>query len=149
MVLLSKDVIGKKVGSFKYTIEKSKIIEFCQAIGEKNPIYFDSNIAQESGFKDTPLPPTLQTCFIFWGYPTLWDDGKNFGIDVDRLLHLKQEYEYHKTIYPSTTISGHVVIDDVKTGKMDMVTLKIIIKDQEDDLCIESKMSIIIRPKED
>ena len=147
MLTLTKDIIGKKLPSFEFTVERGKIIEFCLACGEKNPIFLDKQAAIEAGFEDTPIPPTFQTVFNFWGYPKLMEDMRTLGIDTDRLLHLKEEYRYFASIYPNTKIKAEISVSDTKVGKMNTVTFRSTYKNSNDQLLLEAYMTIIIRPE--
>jgi acyl dehydratase len=144
---LSKDIIGTKLDPYTFVVERGKVQEFCKAIGETNPIYLDPEAAKAAGFADTPIPPTFQTAFQFWGYPKIWDDMTAMGIDTSRLLHMKEEYTYLKPIYPGTTIHAEGAVSDVKIGKMNMVTFKSTYKNEKGEACIEAEMGIVIRPE--
>lgn len=145
---ISKDLAGKKLPSYQYTVERGKVREFCLAIGETNPVYLDVDAAKQAGFADTPIPPTFQTAFVFWGwgFEKFWKDLSDLGIDTNRLLHMKEDYTYIKPIYPGTTITAQGEISDVKTGKMDMITFKTVYSDASGP-CIEAEMAIVIRPE--
>lgn len=147
MPQLSKDIIGTKLDTYTFTVERGKVKEFCKAIGETNPIYLDPKAAKDAGFDDTPIPPTFQTTFQFWGYPKIWDDMKNMGIDTSRLLHMKEEYTYLKPVYPGTTVTATGGVIDVKVGKMDMVTFKTVYSDEKGQPLIEAEMAIVMRPE--
>lgn len=147
MAELSKDLIGRKLEPFSVTVERGKIKEFCKAIGETNPIYFDAEEAKKAGFEDSPIPPTFQTSFTFWGYETFWEDLEAMGIDTKRLLHMKEEYEYLKPIYPGNTITIAGEVVDVKVGKMNMVTMANSFKNENNEECIKAEMAIVIRPE--
>ncbi len=146
MVSLSKDLIGKKLSSYTYTVERQKILEFCLAIGETNPIYTNQEAARQAGYEDTPIPPTFQTTFTFWGIPTFMQDIQKLGIDTDHLLHMKEEYTYLRQIYPQTEIIGNMEIADVKIGKMNMVTFRNTFQNQNKEDCIKADMTIVITP---
>ena len=147
MTELSKDLIGHKLPKFSMTVERGKIKEFCKAIGETNPIYLDSEAAKAEGYSDTPAPPTFQTAFTFWGYETFWEDLEKMGIDVKRLLHMKEEYTYGVPMYPGDTINIEGLVSDVKIGKMNMVTIRNIMKNDKGETCVEAEQSIVIRPE--
>lgn len=142
---ISKDAIGKKLDKFEYVVERGKVKEFCLAIGETDPIYWDLEAAKKAGYPDTPVPPTFQTVIQFWGYPKLWDDMVAMGIDIKRLLHFKEEYTYLKPIYPGKYWAQTEIVD-VKTGKMDMVTFRTTYCNEKDEPCIQAEMAIVIRP---
>lgn len=143
---LSKDIVGKKLDRFEFVVERGKVKEFCLAIGETNPIYTDLEAAKKAGYENTPVPPTFQTAILFWGYPKIWEDMVQYGIDIKRLLHLKEEYVYHKPIYPGNVWAQSEIID-VKTGKMDMVTFKTTFYNEKNEPLVDAEMAIVIRPK--
>lgn len=145
---LSKDLIGQKLKSFSFKVEKGKIREFCLAIGETNPIFFEESEAKKAGYEGIPIPPTFQTCFQFWGYPEIFKDMKKMGIDTNRLLHMKEEYTYLRPIYAGMTIYSEGEVVDVKTGKMEVVTFRTTYKNENQEPCIIAEMGIILRPKE-
>jgi acyl dehydratase len=69
----------------------------------------------------------------------------SFGIDIKRLLHLKEEYTYLKPLYPGKVWAQSEVVD-VKTGKMDMVTFRTTYHNSKDEPIIQAEMAIVIRP---
>jgi hypothetical protein len=142
---ISKEIVGKKMDRFEFVVERGKIKEFCLAIGETNPIYTDIEAAKKAGYADTPAPPTFQTTIQFWGYPKIWSDMTSFGIDIKRLLHLKEEYTYVQPLYPGKIWAQSEIVD-VKTGKMDMVTFKTTYHNDKDEPVIHAEMAIVIRP---
>ncbi len=144
---LTKELAGTPLRSYHFTVERGKIHEFCKAIGETNPIYLDPEAAKAAGYKDTPVPPTFQTAFQFWGYRELWDDMRDMGIDTSRLLHAKEEYIYLNPVYPGDVIHAKGKVEDVKAGKMSIVVFHTIYSNQEQLPCIEARFSIIIRPE--
>lgn len=144
---ISKDLVGKKLDRYEFVVERGKIKEFCQAIGETNPIYFDLEAAKKEGYKDIPAPLTFPTVIQFWGYPKIWEDMSSMGVDVGRILHLKEEYEYKQILYPGK-VHAQAEVVDVKTGKMDMITFRTTIFNEADEPVIEAEMAIVIRPKE-
>ena len=147
MAELSKDIIGKKLDPYTITVEKGKIREFCMAIGETNPVYFDLDAAKKAGYANIPIPPTFQTSFMFWGYPKIWDDMRELGIDTERLLHMKEEYTFIKPVVAGMEIKAQAEVSDVKTGKMNMVTFKTVYSSLTGEALIEAEMAIVIRPE--
>ena len=144
MLALSKDLIGKKFEPYTYIVGREKIREFCLSIGETNPIYIDQQTAKQAGFSDTPIPPTFQTAFIFWGMPTFMQDIQELGIDTDHMLHLKEKYDYMRPVYPDAKITAQLEVADVKLGKMNMVTFRSIFLNQKKEACIKAEMTIVI-----
>lgn len=69
---LDTSYVGKEFGPFYFTVERGKIKEFCLAIGDDNPLFFDPGYAKEKGYKDTPAPLTFPIVMNFWAFPELY-----------------------------------------------------------------------------
>jgi hypothetical protein len=111
--MAGKDLIGKEFKEFSFKVEEGKIKELCLAIGDENPIYQSLDAAKEAGYPAIPMPLTMPTCFLFWGFPKLYQDMGELGIDSGKILHLKQDYEYLVPIYAGTVVTGKMKITDV------------------------------------
>ena len=115
--MFDQSKLGHSFPPFTIEVERGKIHELALAIGDENPIYHDRNIAQTMGYRDVPLPPTAPTIFSFWGNTQLWQQLASVGINVMRVLHGEEEYEYLSPIYPNDTITGVATIIDGKTRR--------------------------------
>ncbi|HNZ28060.1 MAG TPA: MaoC family dehydratase N-terminal domain-containing protein [Spirochaetota bacterium] len=135
---------GKVFDSFTYKVERCKIKELAQAIGDDNPLFYDKDYAVSQGYKDTPAPLTFPTVINFWGYPEIWKRMSEIGIDVKRLLHAKEEYQYIEPIYPGDVLTGTVKVDSMRSGGlMDMVTFKSTFI-REGKEALTAKMTIVV-----
>ncbi|WP_433742475.1 FAS1-like dehydratase domain-containing protein [Falsibacillus pallidus] len=140
------DKAGLKTKEFGFTIERGKIKEFAQAIGDLNPIYFDLSAALEQGYDDIPIPPTFATVIEMWA-----------GLDFEKLiellelnplnvLHGEQEYEYMKTICAGEVISGQMeVVKHVQKGNMDFFKLETVFRDSTGLIAMISRSTVIER----
>lgn len=137
---------GKSFEPFTFEVERAKIRELCLAIGDENQIFFDKDVAKASGYKDTPAPLTFATVMNFWGYPEVWEGMKEMGVDIQRLLHAKEEYEYCSLIYPGDVLTGAVSVESMRDGAMGMVSFKTTYRRGE-EVVMTAKMTIIIPPK--
>ena len=87
--------------------------------------FFDEEEAKKAGYEDTPVPPTFGTLMNFWGYPEIWDRMKELGVNVQRLLHASEAYEYFEPIYPGDVIAGVVKVDSLRSSSnMDIASFK-------------------------
>lgn len=136
---------GKEFPSYTFKVEHSKIRELCGAIGDQNPIFFDSEEAKKEGYKDCPAPLTFASLMSFWGYPEIWNRMTDIGIDIKRLLHVKEEYEYLELIYPGNELTGTVSVDALRDGKMQMACFKTTFK-RGDEVVLIAKMTIMVPP---
>lgn len=135
---------GREFPAFTFEVERSKIKELCMAIGDSNPLFLDKEHAQKAGYEDTPASLTFPTLMNFWGYPEIWTRMTEMGIDVKKLLHAKEEYEYFSPIYPGDRIVGKVIVDSMRASSaMDMVTFKSIYV-REGKEVLTAKMTIVV-----
>lgn len=135
---------GKEFPEYSFEVDRCKIKELCLAIGDTNPLFFDKEYAKGQGYKDIPAPLTFATILNFWGYPEIWKRMTDMGVDVKKLLHAKEEYEYFSPIYPGDTITGKVVVDSMRdSSAMDMVTFKSVYS-RGNEVVLIAKMTIVV-----
>jgi len=91
-----QDLIGQEFPPFDLPVERGKIREFANAIGDDNPIYSDPAHAAKSAFGGILAPPT------FVATKSFWRQGESVfelaGFDPHFRLHGEEEYEYFKPI---------------------------------------------------
>ena len=142
--MLDTNAQGKSFTPYTYEIDRSKIKELCLAIGDNNPLFFDKEFAIKQGYKDTPTPLTMPTLISFWGYPEIWNRMIEIGIDVKRLLHAKEDYEYITPVYPGDILTGTTVVESLRSSSaMDMVTFKTTFTRNNENVII-AKMTIVV-----
>ena len=143
--------IGQSFASSTIEVQRNKIDELTTAIGDDNPIYHSREAAQAAGLQDVPLPPTAPTLFNFWSSKTRGNDLASLGIDVRRILHGEEEYEYLTPIYPGDVLTGISTVLDGKTrqGKdgssMDIITTETRYRNQYDQPALNAKTTIVVR----
>jgi acyl dehydratase len=136
---------GKEIAAFTFEVDRSKIRELCAAIGDPNPVFTDREAARKEGFADTPAPLTFATIIIFCGCPGIWERISEIGIDIKRLLHAKEEYEYLAPIYPGDRLNAVIRVEALRGGAMEMAAFKTTCT--RDGLpVLVSRMTIIVPP---
>jgi Acyl dehydratase len=149
--MFDKEKLGYSFPPFLITLERGKIHELAAAIGDENPLYHDVAAAKAAGYQDIPLSPTGPTMFTFWGNTQLWEQLRGVGINVMRILHGEEEYEYLAPIQPGDTLTGVTTIVDGKSrrGKdgssMDVVTTETSYTNQEHVLVLRAKTVFVVR----
>src|SRR5206468_6027745 len=81
-VALNRDLIGKEYGDVEFEVERDRIVQFADAIGDDDPRYRS----------DEPIaPPTFPTVLqIATGGQIVLDP--ELGLDYSRVVHVEQEY---------------------------------------------------------
>jgi acyl dehydratase len=157
--MADKTKIGKVFPPYVFEVEKGKIAEFAMAVSQaenKNkvkPIYVDANAAKAAGYGDIVPPPTFQTSFLMWAGSGLLSLLQELDINLGRLLHGEEEYEYFTAIHPGDVLTSTTMVADMydkekkdKPGKfMEFTVLETEIKNQRGELVIRSRTTAVER----
>lgn len=110
--MLDKSIIGTEMGGTTMVVERGKIHEFALAILDDNPVYNEP---------DALVPPTFTMAIAHWPAPSGGQGAKlaELGLDLLRILHAGQEYEYLGEIRAGDTLTTRSQISDMseKEGK--------------------------------
>lgn len=139
--------VGKEYPPFLWEVERGKIRELVQAIGDKNPVYLDRDAALKAGYQDTPASPTFITVPLMWTN-ALFKFIKDMNIDFAKVLHGEETYEYFQEIYPGDVLTGRPIIAgmDRKSGKggdMNIFRVEIMYTNQKDEPVIKTTTVIV------
>jgi acyl dehydratase len=142
--------IGFEFAPFRFVVERGKIREFALAIGDDNPIYTDQAAAAEAGFADVTIPPTFPTVIDMWGGPDFFQLVEALQLDLLKVLHGEQEYEYLGDVYPGDEIIATIKVTDAKTrsgssGAMNLFTLETVYSNQRGEKVMIARSTIVER----
>jgi len=148
-VMADKSMVNKEFPPFTWEVERGKIRELVQAIGDKNPIYMSKKAAIEAGYWDMPASPTFITVPLMWTN-IFMNAIKTLKINYAKVLHGEEDYEYLQEIYPGDVLAGRmrVVSMDEKSGKsgsMDLVRLEMIYSNQKDEVVLKASTLLVER----
>ena len=149
--MFDKSKIGYSFPPFTIEVELGKIRELALAIGDDNPIYQSREAAQAAGYPDVPLFPTAPTLFTFWGNAKMVSQIVSLGINVMRVLHGEEEYEYLAPINAGDILTGVMTVVDGKTrqGKdgssLDILTTEIRYTNQHGQPVLNAREMILVR----
>ena len=146
--MIDKSVIGKKYKVSSFEIENGKIRELARAIGDNNPVFYNKDAAVKDGYAGLALPPTFATVFALAG--GLMTVVKDLKIDMAKLLHGGQEYQYFAEIKPGDSVSGETEITGVieKSGKggiMDLVIMETTYYNQDSKKVLCDKCTLVVK----
>jgi acyl dehydratase len=157
--MADKSKSGMEFSPYTFEVEKGKIAEFAMAISQKedkdqvNPLYVNREAAQKAGYKDIIAPPTFQTCFPLWAGGGLMPVIQALGINLFKLLHGEEEYDYLGAIHPGDIMTGKSKVVDMydkekkdKPGKfMEFTVIETEIRNQRGELVIKSRSTLVER----
>lgn len=141
---------GIKLPSFTLVVERVKIKELVEAIGDENPIYRDPDAAMAEGYLDTPCPPTFITLAFQEFTGVFLRALAELEISLVRAIHGEEEYEYLLPIYPGDRLTVTPVVESIvekksRSGDLVLVTLRTVVMNQRDQAVLRTKSLIIER----
>jgi acyl dehydratase len=147
--MADKTAAGKEFPPYVWEVERGKIREMAQAIGDGNPIYADKEAAIREGYQDVVASPTFITVASMWtgiGRTVL----KELKINYARVLHGEESYEYFQEIYPGDILTGRSKIVSIhtkagKSGDMDIVTRETLFTNQRNETVLKAKTVTVER----
>jgi acyl dehydratase len=151
--MVNEAIVGMEFPSFEFFIERGKIKEFARAMGDKNPLYFDEELAKSMGFRSIPAPPTYTTSFLHQvpDEDFLLRMMQDMGINVATSVHGESEFEYLAPICAGDVLTVKMTIKDVyskegkRGGKMNFITAEATYTNQDGELVEKDRMLFIER----
>jgi acyl dehydratase len=125
--MTDKSKLGMEFPVYTMVVDKTKIAEFAAAIALKDskdeidPIYYDEEAAKKAGYKGIPVPLTFMTSFFFWANG-LMRVVQALNVDLGKLLHNEEEYEYFGYIYAGDVVNCKMKVAEMyERGKRDRI----------------------------
>lgn len=145
--MLDKTKIGHEFTSFTTDIEKGRLKFFAKAIGETDPIYSDEEAAKAAGYKAIPAPPTFMFSVDLEG-PDFLPMLSLLDMDIGRILHGTQDFEYFGQIFAGDKITQTSKIADIfdkKNGALEFVVQESSYTNQDGELVGKAQQTIVYR----
>lgn len=138
-------------------VEKGAIKRFADAVGDRNPLYWDEEYARNSRYGSIIAPPG------FFGWPTTWTGAMPglarwreqvratiLGSGYSRALDAGIEYEFFRPVRAGDTLAALETIADIseregKQGKMVLQTTETTYTSQRGDLVAKARVMLIYR----
>ncbi|MEQ1754462.1 MAG: MaoC family dehydratase N-terminal domain-containing protein [Micropepsaceae bacterium] len=145
--MIDKKFIGKVLPPAVLEIEKGRLRFFAKAIGETNPIYTDEHVAKAAGYSSLPAPPT----FIFAAEldaNTLMPALQEMGVNLSRILHGEQRFDYVEPIVAGDTItveSRFTDIYDKKNGALEFLVKESVVTNQHGKRVANIRSVLVVR----
>jgi acyl dehydratase len=146
--------LAERAIEFELPVERGKIREFALAVGEDNPLFFDSEEARRHGLPDIVAPPTF-TVTQLWEVPRD-EREKRLGarLDYERVLHGEQEFTYKRlpvageVLRGTMRISNDVTKEGRRGGTMRFVTYESRFVDGDGDEVLTARYTLLETSKD-
>ena len=145
--MIDRDNIGKSFDPLVVDVEKGQLKFFAKATAEGNPIYTDEAAAKAAGYAALPAPPTFGFSLNL-AKPNPFDNFMAMGIDLNRVLHASQEFEYIAPILAGDTITLKDSVKDIydkKGGALEFVIIETTATNQKDEHVLSMTNTLVVR----
>lgn len=145
--MIDKKYIGQAFLPVIADVEKWQLKFFAKAVRETNPIYFDEEVAQAAGHRSILAPPTY-ACTLSCSVPDPFAKFIAMGMNLQRILHAQQRFEYFGPIYAGDKITFESRIADIyenRGGSMQFVIEETVATNQEGEVTTRLRQTIVER----
>lgn len=121
---IDRSVIGTVLPETTLLVDRSRLRLFAKATGTTDPVYTDIGAARAAGHPDLPVPPTF-LCALHNEQPDPLSWIADLGVDLARVLHGEQSFEYRSMAYAGQYLTARSRITDVyrkKGGALEFLT---------------------------
>jgi acyl dehydratase len=130
-----------------YEVSRVKIAEFADAIGDPNPVYRDTAVAQAAGHPDVIAPPTFAIVVSMVGAGHALDDP-GLGLDYSMVVHGEQRFSYTRPLRPGDVVTAQATIDSIRAvGSLSMMTTRTEIRTTAGELVCTAVSTLVERGK--
>jgi len=157
--MADKSKLGYEFPSHCLEVEKGKIAEFAMAVAQKdapekiNAIYTDEAVAKQAGYPGIIIPPTFPTSVMVRTGGGLMGVVNALGLDLARLLHTEEEYEYFGSVCAGDTLTCRMKVvdmyDRVREGMpgkaLEFTVVETEMKNQRGELVIKARSTLVER----
>ncbi len=114
--MTDKSLNGPALGGGSVDVEKGRLRFFAQATGQRDPVYTDESAAHAAGHPALPVPPTFLMC-LGSEVADLRQTLATLKMDLGRILHAEQAFEYHRMAYAGDTLTFETQVADIYEKK--------------------------------
>ncbi|MGB0906955.1 MAG: MaoC family dehydratase N-terminal domain-containing protein [Maricaulaceae bacterium] len=145
--MIDRANIGKSYPPLVVDVEKGQLKFFAKSTAETNPIYTDEDAAKAAGYPALPAPPTFGFSLNL-AKPNPFDNFLAMGIDLNRVLHASQEFNYIAPICAGDTVSLQDTVKDIydkKDGALEFVVVDTKVTNQRGEHVLSMTNTLVVR----
>jgi acyl dehydratase len=133
---LNKALVGKEYGEVPFEVERERIVQFADAIGDPDPRYRS---------EEPIAPPTFPTVMqIATGGQIVLDP--ELGLDYTRVVHGEQEYVVERPLRAGDKLTATPRIADIYAkGPNEFLVTETIVRDENGDVVVTGRSTLISR----
>jgi len=150
--------VGRRYGPFRTTVCAERIRDFATAVAGGVPGIFgaeggdaphpwtvDEEAARFSPHGSLVAPPTFGVTFAMKPFALACSDPE-IGLDLVRLLHAEQEFEYGTAVRPGDVLTTHGEVVEVRSkGSLDFLVVRSETRNQGGEMVLVGRWTAVVR----
>jgi acyl dehydratase len=144
-VPLNQELKGKEYQEVSFTVDRDRVVQFADAIGEENSVFRDPQAVKASGYGEQLAPPTFATVMqILTSGQVVLD--QELGLNYALVVHAEQEYEWHRPLQVGDVLSAVPRIADIYAkGPNEFLVIEADIKDAAGATVVLARTTLLSR----
>jgi acyl dehydratase len=142
---LNQSFKGKEYPPITFTVERDRVVQFADAIGDDTAMFRDEEAAREAGRPGQLAPPTFPTTMQMMASAQVVAD-QELGLDYSRVVHGEQEYRYERPVVVGDVLRTVPRIADIYSKKSnEFLVIEAEITDANGDVVVIASSTLISR----
>jgi acyl dehydratase len=126
-------------------VDRNRVIQFADAVGELDSIYRDPAAAKAAGFEDQLAPPTFVTVTQIMTSGQVVVDPE-LGLNYSLVVHGEQEYEWRRPVKVGDKLRAVPRIADIYArGPNEFLLIEAEIKDESGETVVVARSTLLSR----
>ena len=138
--MVDQSAVGRAFKPVTARVEPGRLRFFLDTLGESNPVYRNGAAA--------PVPPTYLFCLEMMDAPDPFEFLTALGIDLARVLHGEQRFDYHAPVVVGDTLTFRpsvTSVTDKKGGAMTLIVVDTPVTNQNGVHVADVSRTIVVR----
>lgn len=138
--MVDQSAVGRAFKPVTARVESGRLRFFLDTLGETNPVYRNGAAA--------PVPPTYLFCLEMMDAPDPFEFLTALGIDLARVLHGEQRFDYHAPVVVGDTLTFRpsvTSVTDKKGGAMTLIVVDTPVTNQNGVHVADVSRTIVVR----
>jgi acyl dehydratase len=142
---LNQELKGKEYQEIEFTVERDRVLQFADAIGEDAQLYRDPEAAKAAGYDDQVAPPTFVTAMQLMTSGQVVLD-QELGLNYALVVHGEQEYEWRRPVKVGDKLRATPRIADIYArGPNEFLVIEAVIKDESGGTVVVARSTLLSR----
>jgi acyl dehydratase len=142
---LNQELKGKEYQEVDFVVDRDRVLQFADAIGEDDPIFRDPEAGRSAGYHGQLTPPTFVTVMqIMTSGQVVMD--QELGLNYALVVHGEQEYEWHRPVRVGDKLKATPRIADIYArGPNEFLVIEAEIRDESGETVVVARSTLLSR----